>query len=582
MKNNNTKNRKGIAIADVLIALMIITIIGVFIGKYIMGILNIDREMDLNARFNQIASYVNESLQKIDNIEAYTITPRGVLALKPSTTNLSGSTLNDFYTSNESDVLYINFEKALYGCNSDSSCAAINENDISDVTSSNTDLFKNINNFTIYDFNPEDEDRLKEQERFFEIPFEIIKKYGDIPFLFVIQRYGYYQGYKYPYKIFSLIDVGPYLYKRFKIFFKSNSADDVQKVMAFMFPITDNGVDIRKIIHFNDIKNNNEDLYNLLVKLFGPHPDRIFAENKKFIKIKVFNTMPYVESIVQNTVEQMTTIKKNIEDWAVIQARIAAYDSLNGNSMDKDYFITCTGDGCNADTDTVDQTRTLKPNLSSSAKICNSEEDETACGSSNVDEADLSNGFFVCTNYVQSTSHFKGYYCQENQENPAVINQSICVDNIYFYNNDDYPVTVNGAARLDVPTNSSSCLLGEAARKLLSSTNFTENPFRIPVYFTNGEKTIINNNSNSLLNDSTDNDNGTYTITLNIPLTNGTNNPPYTADIFTIFPWFIGGYEKFGYPYCDVYSNSISNSTNSSEEVAGFGIVSMPVFAHVF
>ena len=582
MKINNIKNsRKGIAIADVLIALMIITIIGVFIGKYIMGILNINREMDLNTKFNQIASYVDESLQKIKNIEAYTITPRSVLNINPSTTDLSGSTLYDFYSSNGSDVLYFNFEKALYGCNSESSCASINENDISSVTSTNDNLFKDINNFTIYDLNPDSKDRLKGQEEFFGIPLGTVRKYGDIPFLFVIQRYGFYQGYRYPYKIFSLIDVGPYLYRQFKTFFKNaSSSSDVQKLMAFMFPITDDGVNVRKVIHFSSIKNNNKDLYNLFVKLLGSNPDRIFAENKKFIKIKIFNTMPYIESIVKNTVEQMTTIKKNVEDWATIQARIAAYDSINGNSMDKDYFVTCTSDGCNTDTGSVDQTRTLKPNLSSSAKICNSQEDKTACGSSDVDEADLSNGLFVCTNYVKSANHFEGYYCQENQESPKVINQSICSDNISFYNNGNYPVTVKGAARLNVPTNDNSCLLGEAARKLLSSTNFTENPFKIPVYFTNGEEADIDNNSNSLLNDSFDSSNGKYTITLNIPLVNRINNPPYTADLFTIFPWFIGGYEKFGYPYCDVYSNFVN--TDSSEKTAGFGIVSMPIFAHVF
>jgi len=578
------KMRKGIAIVDVLIALMIVTIIGVFIGKYIMGILDINRQMDLDAKFNQIASYVEDALQKTENVEAYTITPRGVLNPAPSTTNISGSTLNEFYNSNEENVLYANFEKALYGCTTEGGCAAVDENDPygAGITNTNTNMFNDINKFTVYDFSSEE--RLNGQKNLFGIPETVIKKYGDVPFLFNIQRYGSYQGYLYPYKIFSLIDVGPYLYKRFRAFFANNSPSDIQRIMAFMFPVTDNGVIIRKIIHFNDIKNNDRTLYNLLVKLFGTNPEKTFAENKKYIKIKVFNTMPYVKALVQNSVQQMTTIKKNVEDWAVIQARIAAYDSLNGNSMDKDYFITCTGDGCNSDTDSIDQTRTLKPNLPSNAHICNSKEDSN-CGesSTNVNELDLNNGFFICTNFVQNASHFKGYYCTNNQEPPSVINKSNCVDDISFYNNGETTVTIEGAARLDIPTNNSQCLLGEAARKLLSSTNFTNNPFRIPVYFSNGESITVNNDSDDLLNNSGGGGtSGTYTITLNVPLTNGTNNPPYTGEIFTIFPWFIGGYEMYGYPYCDTYSNSMDGSAANVSETAGFGIVAMPVFAHVF
>jgi len=578
------KMRKGIAIADVLIALMIVTIIGVFIGKYIMGILDINRQMDLNAKFNQIASYVDDALQKTENVEAYTITPRGVLNPTPSTTNISGSTLNDFYNSNEADVLYANFEKALYGCTID--CAAVNENDPygAGITKTNTNMFDDVNKFTIYDFSSED--RLNGQKNLLGIPEGIVKKYGDVPFFFNIQRYGSYQGYLYPYKIFSLIDVGPYLYKRFRAFFSNNPPGDVQRVMAFMFPVTDNGVTIRKIIHFNDIQNNDQTLYNLLVKLFGTNPEKVFAENKKYIKIKIFNTMPYVKALVQNSVQQMTTIKKNIEDWAVIQARIAAYDSLNGNSMDKDYFITCTGDGCDSDAgSSIDQTRTLKPNLPSNAHICNRNEDST-CGdsSTNVNELDLNNGFFVCTKIADNApKHFKGYYCQNDQEPPSVINQSNCVDDISFYNNGETTITVDGAARLDTPTNDSQCLLGEAARKLLSSTNFTSNPFGIPVYFSNGESITINNNSDDILNGT----GGTYMITLNVPITSGTNNPPYTGEIFTIFPWFIGGYELYGYPYCDTYSNSMEDPTTGSlttnaSKTAGFGVVAMPIFAHVF
>ena len=51
--------RRGIAIVDVLVALIIITIIGAIIGKYIIGILNINRLIDLNTKFNTISTYIS-------------------------------------------------------------------------------------------------------------------------------------------------------------------------------------------------------------------------------------------------------------------------------------------------------------------------------------------------------------------------------------------------------------------------------------------------------------------------------------------------------------------------------------------
>ena len=103
----------------------------------------------------------------------------------------------------------------------------------------------------------------------------------------------------------------------------------------------------------------------------------------------------------------------------------------------------------------------------------------------------------------------------------------------------------------------------------------------IPVYFTNGEEATIQNNSEDLLNQAGGNgEDSVYKIDLNVPLVDATNNPPYTGNIFTVFPWFLGGYEK-GYSYIDVYTNS--NTTDDSEnEVSGYGIISMPVFAHIF
>ena len=583
--------KKAIALIDVLVALIIITIIGIFIGKYVIGIVELSKEIGLSSRFEEISTQIQSSLKNISNIKYSLITPRGVFALDTDSFDVGGGedSLSDFYSDGGSDVLYFNFEKAAYGCyptdTSTGNCNNIDENDpyAEKVSTANKDLFSSIYNFTLYDFKKNDTDinRLKKQEAFWQIPVGITMKYGDVPLLFVMQRYGTYDGYRYPYKIFTLIDLGPDLFRRLKLYLSQNGGtDEAVKVMAFLFPVTDNGVVFRNVIHFDQIKQNDSTLYEELKKILGNNPASTFAEDKKYIKVRVFNTMPYVQKILANTISQMETIKHNVEDWAVIQARIAAYDSVNGNSMDKDYFITCTGSGCDDGQNTVDKTRTLLSSLSDDAKICNSH--ISSCGSDQVDETEISNGFFVCHNPQTGSSSvfFKGYYC--SSEYPSVISEDKCIDDIKIQGiqGENSEITVKGAVRLDVPTNDGVCLLGEAARRLLSSTEFTENYFNIPLYFTNTEEVEIDNNIPDLLNSSSGN--GNYVIQLNIPITGKINNPPYNAGLFTIMPWFLGGYEKMGIPYADTYESQISSGTGGTEGFSGYGIIYMPLFAHIF
>jgi uncharacterized membrane protein YraQ (UPF0718 family) len=186
------KFRKGIALFDVLIALVIITIIGIVISKYIIGINNIKEQMDLESKFENIVTLVENSFQKTDNVMFYTLTPRGIISPDASSFNLSGETLADFYNNN-SDVIYFNYEKALYGCYSDTCNADETAPWGKGITDSNKDLFSNFYNFTLYHFDAENNgERLKKQEAFLQIPLKDIRKYGDSPLIFVIQRYSEY------------------------------------------------------------------------------------------------------------------------------------------------------------------------------------------------------------------------------------------------------------------------------------------------------------------------------------------------------------------------------------------------------
>ena len=160
--------RKGIALTDVIVSVTIITIIGIFIGEYVMGIIKINRQIDLNEKFNEISTYIENAIQQQKNIEAYTLTPRGVLSPSPSTLSLEGDTLDNFYTNNTQDVLYPNYEKSLYGCYSVDECANVDKEKPygQGITTNNSNLFNNIYHFTLYDFDPDDADRFKQQKLF--------------------------------------------------------------------------------------------------------------------------------------------------------------------------------------------------------------------------------------------------------------------------------------------------------------------------------------------------------------------------------------------------------------------------------
>ena len=343
---------------------------------------------------------------------------------------------------------------------------------------------------------------------------------------------------------------------------------DVELLFEYLFPVTENGVTVRKIINFDKLKKDNSDLYDALTEMLGTMPEKTWNENKRFIQISVINTMPVIEKIVSNTYNNLYTIEKNVEDWAVIQARIAAYDSLNGNSMDKDYFITCTGNGCD-DAD-VDKTRTLKPDLSDDTTISH---DDTGLNAN-----DISNGFFVCTeNITTESGYVKGYKCSDGTVPYVIYND--CEHLIKRGTEDE--ITVTGATPIDVPANDGSentCLLGNAARKLLNSNAFSSNFFGFPVFFSNGGKVNITAEFDGLYNNTNlTGTNGVYKITLNIPKTGGIiNNPPYTATVFTIFPWYLGGIESSGDTKNDYYINTYNG------ESSGFGVMNFPIFAHIF
>ena len=112
----------------------------------------------------------------------------------------------------------------------------------------------------------------------------------------------------------------------------------------------------------------------------------------------------------------------------------------------------------------------------------------------------------------------------------------------------------------------------------MTSNAFTTNFFGFPVFFSNGEKIGITAEITNLYNNSDMSDiNGYYKIILNVPKDgDGVNNPPYTAAVFTIFPWYIGGIEAKGNTKNDYYVNAYGN------EYSGFGIMYFPIFAHIF
>lgn len=577
--------KKAFTILELLVVIAVSTILLLMVLYAYKQFVNVKSSLAYQTKFNNLFSKMELVYNKPDRILAETLTPRYITKLDPDLTDLhekAGDLLGANDLSSDSNILWQNTEKILNSARSSSS------------TISN-DFFNSIYNFTIID--PTNPEKMANQLSFWGLTRADVTFPGHIyPLLFIQNGYGYTpEGIKFPYKMVNLIVMDNELYRHLKYFIENyrNNPEEIRNLFNTIFSITQNGVHVKYNL---DINNDDPNFVQLMKDWLGSNYKSIWSRNKYTILVKTLTNANVISNIVSTTYKKMYSIKKNLEDWAVIQARIAAYDSTNGNNMDKDYFITA---GNNDLTDyffengnvTVDKTKTLLPKSTASTIV-----EGSTSSTDQIDETNLNNGIFICQNGQLNTnqnvfSDVEKFYC--NNQNIAYLGNAECSQNLLFnfldpnlYNNSNgimttflvniaYPnnVTQRNLVQAENGQVSLGCTLDLAMRKLLASTKFTENFFGIPIMFSDSGGFIINI-SNYLL--SPTDSNGIYKEDNSIP-TNVSANPPYTAKLVTFFPWMLGGIEPESDPTKEPSSYIYPNS-----DTEGYGVISLPIFAHVF
>jgi hypothetical protein len=348
-------------------------------------------------------------------------------------------------------------------------------------------------------------------------------------------------GFSYQYKIYTIIDLGYKLYNG--LILDNSAASDLARLSAIsqFFVRTEYGFAVN-MESPEDLSNINE-----LSQVFHTEGDDdatkdAWAKLRYDIKISNISTEKGIRKLLEQDIDNIDEIARSVSDWALIQSRIAAYDSLAGNSLDKDYFITCYGDGC----DEIDNKKTLIPVLDKDTIMSEFEKDS-------------SNGFFLCLD--------NNGICKDSmKDNPPTTTSS--VNGISIFDS----VTVNYAVPIDYTKvgGADSYSLGKSGRDLLSITKKTKNNFGYPIFFANGKEFEYVLELDSLKAGA----DGSYSESLNVPLDAADiTNPPYIAEIFTIFPHLLGGYDR------NIDDDSANLDVINNKE---FGIYKKIIFPHIF
>ena len=390
----------------------------------------------------------------------------------------------------------------------------------------------------------EDDDYIaNDQLEFFEFAESSARYAGNTRYLLFIssKEDSTSSGYRYPYKIYTLVDLGPLLYRGWRITMKEDPATAKRFLAIILKPVT------HGYLKNIELERDNAEVINIIKNVtMNRDSDSAFTvwdKNKYDIKVKNISISNQVKTDIENSIANIEKIRKNIEDWALIQARIAAYDTLNGDNLDKDYFITCTttdSDACDTGDVYIDTSRTL---MSDNSKNSNELENST------------NNGFIVC----QSSS--------DTCSGPSMVINTDCIDDIIMrdYEGDDVPVIkVSKALPISRPSNDGTPhKFGKAIMKnIFAVTKKSSNEYNMPIYFSNSDSFEV-----EMYNGSGE----VYSEDLNVPIKNMPGNPPYIAKLFTIFPFYIGGHYVKN-------ASGVMELKNSD----GWGIYSVTVFAHVF
>lgn len=263
-----------------------------------------------------------------------------------------------------------------------------------------------------------------------------------------------------------------------------------------------------------------------------------------------------VLDVVKNIDKKMNESQQRVNDWATIQARFAAYKSLDsGNTMDTDYFISCIWNGTSANCDKtlsstgqIYQNKTLLKNDSNTDNTMNSNINfKLITGVTKFQNLPTEYGFISFAKSNMGTTFSAANYFPFSITCPSVNN----IDSD-FDGNTPYEVFGASIIQSKIDTNhnfgtqplDTSCILSDNIRNLMSPV---VNDFGYDVYFTNsflceesgGTCTTSDDTKYTRVVFTNGTTSKTIPIKLNVPFQLNNSRltySPYNAVLFTLLP----------------------------------------------
>jgi len=533
--------RKGFTLIELIIVISVISIILITIGYSYRMYIDTEYKSVNYQNFLHIAKRAEQNILKPTNVIKANLWPRGVFGLDQKINRDNWK--NNLWLSNMMSISKIDFE---YGCQNNK----IYGDSVGEYLLIN-DECNNIRDL---------------QEKFTGITGDEANNRGN-KIIFLVQN-----GYKYtpsgvyiPYKTYTVVHTGRFLFNKFKTLVKKHHILG-KAFLHFILQEGKQGYSVRKLP--NDLSEI-FDFYidgqrhyitheRMLKTIFGTtnidYALKMWDREKYNIYAYSFSDMNIIENYIEETIKNMRNIAKSIEDWGSLEAKIAAYDSVLGDNLNKDYFITCEGEGCKGrgyykyssgivddyyDFD-IDITRTFTSSIDENRKGI------MAPGSGGINEDSIEYGFFACECDDDECTKCVYGDGEDNKKYPHVIdvykfltfNDNMGVEE--FSDIDDVTIGVYGAVPISGGTlrddYNRKWKINNAARELMMNSGLSINSFNLPIFFTNGP---------SIMSFTPFYGTHIYPVTFNsVPIKDKVVNPPYTAKIYTIFPFFVGGILK--------------------------------------
>lgn len=341
-----------------------------------------------------------------------------------------------------------------------------------------------------------------------------IESNGKTKYIYIIQRYHTTYYGKIPYNDIYIAVLSPLFDKIFKTHPEKLLTNIFEEVTVTNGAVTETvGINSKFFAEYN--ATNYPDLLSATFKL-KKSEFQTAVRQSLFFKV---STRDVVLERFNRSVDKMNKYAKNLQDWASIQ--MSMYENIlvsYGGSYNIGYFnsLSNVDDGEDAG-----DGKTFSQKMSFSSALIPSE--------GSVGIRDANNGFLIPIAEPTSTKYgiVACLDCENGNSIASVADSTVQPATI---TKNTATIDVNGAIQLDSP------YLMEGSKSIfgIGAGDVIINEFGFPIYFSNISKTTIELDGQNLPSGT---DSSTIIMKQNVPTIG--SYAPYSATLFTIFPWIL-------------------------------------------